>query len=323
FKATLKNLYDHGIRHPTIIMGNYFPNWDPWNTKKPRVYSEKKKLKLKNSMKRRLTLLQEAGFPLKPFYLHTGGNIGFREFYNRAEHKEMLRSFIQEGNAFYKSILGHDDIYHYGLDEAEGERLTKEFEVWQDMREMGAKIYTTIKAANTKIVCDKIDIAVAVHAPTKANAKLMHDNGGQLWVYAQPFAKQGNGYFHRKGYGFGVYFANYDGICNYSFNHWDWRTIPWSMYNTAAPNLSYVMPSADGIIDTPGWEGYREGIDDVRYATKLRMAIAENLNDSPAKKIVALKAENFLDNVNIDSAEFDPYWTRMRIIDFILDLRDD
>ena len=27
FKAYLKNLYDHGIRHPTIIMGNYFPRW--------------------------------------------------------------------------------------------------------------------------------------------------------------------------------------------------------------------------------------------------------------------------------------------------------
>jgi hypothetical protein len=320
FKAYLKNLYEHGIRHPTIIMGNWHPQWNPW--KKPqreRTFNDAEKLK--QNMKERIALLKEAGFPLKPLYLHTGGNIGFREFYDRAKHKKLLKKFIEEGRTFYKKLLGHDQIYHYGLDEAEGERLTKEFDVWEDMRAMGAKVYTTLKAANIPIVADKIDIAVAVHKPAKANAKLMHNNGGQLWVYAQPFAKQASGYAHRKGYGYGVYFADYDGICNYSFNHWGWRTIPWSMYNSAAPNLSYTMPSADGVIDTPGWEGYREGIDDVRYATLLRQKIAEAKNN-PDKKQIAARAKRFLDTVNINADEFDSAWTRLRIIDFLLDLTE-
>ncbi len=320
FRATLKNLYEHGIRQPTIIMGNWYPGWNPWvKPQAPREYANPDKLK--QQMAERIKLLKEAGFPLKPLYLHTGGNVGFREFYHRAEHKELLRKFLAEGNAFYKELLGHDDIYHYGLDEAEGENLLKEFEVWEDMRSMGAKVYTTLKAANIPLVAGRIDVAVAVHKPEKANARLMHEKQGQLWVYAQPFAKQAFGYDHRKGYGYGVYFADYDGICNYSFNHWDWRTIPWSMYNGPASSLSYTMPAADGVIDSPGWEGYREGIDDVRYATKLRQEIVRAASN-PVKKKAAEKAARFLDTVNIDTQEFDSAWTRMQIIDHLLDLTE-
>ncbi len=320
FQAYLNNLYEHGVRQPTIIMGNWYPSWNSWVTPQaPRVYKNPEKAKQK--MTERLQMLKEAGFPIKPLYFHTGGNIGFREFYDRARHKELLEKFIAEGNAFYKKQLGHDDIYHYGLDEADGERLLKEFDVWKDMRAKGAKVYTTLKAANIPLVAGKLDVAVAVHKPEKANARLMHDNGGRLWVYAQPFATQVSGYAHRRGYGYGVYFADYDGICNYSFNHWDWRTIPWSMHNDAAPALTYTMPTADGVVDTPGWEGYREGIDDVRYATKLREEIARAASD-PAKKKLAEKASRFLDTTNIDTQEFDSARTRMRIIDYILDLTE-
>ena len=56
------------------------------------------------------------------------------------------------------------------------------------MRAMNAKVYTTLKAANIPLVAGKLDVAVAVHKPEKSNAKLMHDNGGRLWVNAQPFA---------------------------------------------------------------------------------------------------------------------------------------
>lgn len=319
FRATLRNLKEHGINHPTIIMGNYFPGWDSWRTKAPRSTANEEQ-EMKN-MAYRLNIMKELGFPLKPLYLHTGGNIGFREFYKRSEHQAMLKDFITRGNALYRKILGHDEIYHYGLDEAEGERLVAEYEVWEDMAKYGAKVYTTIKKANTPLVAGRIAIAIAVHQPEKAMSKLMHDNGGQMWVYAQPFARPGNGYAHRKGYGYGVYFADYDGICNYSFNHWGWQTVPWSMYNVPSAELSYVMPKADGVVDTPGWEGYREGIDDVRYATKLRIDIDKALKgNNMSKKQIARQAENYLNTVNIDSPEFNASWTRYHIIDYILEL---
>ncbi|MBP5181439.1 MAG: LamG domain-containing protein [Lentisphaeria bacterium] len=320
-KAYLINLREHGVRHPTIIMGNYFPGWNPWKTKgrqfAPRTTNgDKTRMEW---MKERIRILRECGFTLNPLYLHTGGNVGFREFYKRAEHKKYLESFIREGNAFYKEILGHSNIYHYGLDEAEGERLLAEYEVWEDMRALGAKIYTTIKKANTPLVAGRIDVAIAVHQPEKATSKLMHDKGGRLWVYAQPWAGQPAAFPQRKGYGYGVYFAEYEGVCSYSYNHWSWENLPWNMH--VGRKLTYVMPTADGVLDTPGWEGHREGTDDVRYATKLRQEIVRaKAGSDEKKKARALEAERFLDTVDIDSLEFDPAWVRYHVIDFILDL---
>ena len=189
------------------------------------------------------------------------------------------------------------------------------------MRKMGAKIYTTIKKANTPLVAGRIDVAIAVHQPEKATAKLMHDKGGRMWAYAQPWARHYSGYPQRKGYGYDLYFADYDGVCNYSYNHWNWQSLPWNMHNTSTPNLSYIMPKADGVVDTPGWEGHREGTDDVRYATKLRQEILKAKKGSnKVKKAKALKAERFLDTVNIYAQEFDPAWTRYHIIDHNLNL---
>jgi hypothetical protein len=32
----------------------------------------------------------------------------------------------------------------------------------------------------------------------------------------------------------------------------------------------FAYPTVNGVIDTTAWEGYREGVDDVRYLTKLQ-----------------------------------------------------
>lgn len=315
-KAELENLREHGIRHPTIIMANNFPCWNTWKKpNQPHVHLNN----ADDMMKQRIVLLKEAGFRLKPFFLHTGGNVGFREFYNRKEHKEILRDYITRGNKFFKELLGHDDIYHYGLDEAEDERLKKEFEVWEDMNEMGAKVYTTLKKANVPLVAGKIAVAVTVHSPDAEVSRIMHDKGGLIWVYAQPFARIDSPHLHRKGYGYGVYFANYDGICNYSYNHFSPQRVPW---DDGFP-LTYVVNTADGVVDSPSWEAYREGIDDVRYATKLRQEIRKAKNGSDAaKRKIAEKAETFLAQVNIHLPEFDPGWVRLQIIDYLLDLTE-
>jgi len=34
-------------------------------------------------------------------------------------------------------------------------------------------------------------------------------------------------------------------------------------------DLNFVYPTIDGVIDTIAWEGFREGVDDVRYITTL------------------------------------------------------
>ena len=40
--------------------------------------------------------------------------------------------------------------------------------------------------------------------------------------------------------------------------------------------LCTVYPASDGVIDTVGWEAYREGVDDLRYLTTLEQALEDN-----------------------------------------------
>lgn len=150
---------------------------------------------------------------------------------------------------------------------------------------------------------------------------MMHRNGGRLWVYATPFyATLDKPFLHRKAYGFDAYFADYDGVYNYSYNHWSPELgMPWDK----AESLVYVMPTADGVLDSPGWEGFREGIDDVRYATKLRMEIERNLSSSDTvRRRAAERAKKYLAEINTFSPGFDPGWTRMKMIDMIIQLTE-
>ena len=38
-------------------------------------------------------------------------------------------------------------------------------------------------------------------------------------------------------------------------------------------DICFVYPTVDGVIDTLAWEGFREGVDDVRYLSTLLAAI--------------------------------------------------
>jgi len=46
----------------------------------------------------------------------------------------------------------------------------------------------------------------------------------------------------------------------------------------------FVYPTVDGVIDTIAWEGYREGIDDLRYLATLRKAIGKAEKSAAAQK---------------------------------------
>ena len=87
------------------------------------------------------------------------------------------------------------------------------------------------------------------------------------------------------------------------------------------PDLAFVIGTADGVADTPSWEGYREGIDDIRYATKLRQEIRKAESGSDLrKKQIAVQAGLWLAKINVHAPGFDPEWTRFQIIEWILKL---
>ena len=58
-----------------------------------------------------------------------------------------------------------------------------------------------------------------------------------------------------------------------------------------------VYPTIDGVIDTIQWEGYREGIDDLRYLATLRQSIKHAERNGKDKN--AENAKSFVNNIRV------------------------
>jgi hypothetical protein len=84
-----------------------------------------------------------------------------------------------------------------------------------------------------------------------------------------------------------------------------------------------VYPSANGVIDTVQWEGYREGVDDVRYLATLEKLISEKINSSvPEARAAAVKARDYLNRLkDADLGMRDLDAVRLEIIQHILNLQ--
>ncbi len=77
----------------------------------------------------------------------------------------------------------------------------------------------------------------------------------------------------------------------------------------------------DGVIDTLAWEGYREGIDDIRYATLLKTMAKQILSqtDDLQEKYAARQALQFLTEINFTGDNLNT--VRLEIIEYIGKLR--
>ena len=84
--------------------------------------------------------------------------------------------------------------------------------------------------------------------------------------------------------------------------------------------MVFAYGCGDGVIDTLQWEGFREGIDDIRYATLLKRLAQEACNSRDIKvEYQGRAALQFM--AEIDSASVDMNTARLEMIARILDLK--
>ena len=123
---------------------------------------------------------------------------------------------------------------------------------------------------------------------------------GQFGWYACHHVGVENPAFNRRQYGLGPYRAGLS--CNFNYAH---HLTGWNDRGTQYRAMMLVYGSGDGCIDTIQWEGFREGIDDIRYATLLKqladpMAKSENTEQRyAAKKALYLLAEADGDDMDL------------------------
>jgi len=89
-------------------------------------------------------------------------------------------------------------------------------------------------------------------------------------AYAGPHVGPENPALNRRQYGLGSYLSNFSADFNYAHH-----LGPYNDRSEGYRPMVFAYGSYDGVIDTLQWEGFREGIDDIRYATMMKTLALE------------------------------------------------
>ncbi|HEX2865991.1 MAG TPA: hypothetical protein VHO03_03060 [Ignavibacteriales bacterium] len=171
----------------------------------------------------------------------------------------------------FKSVVekyGYKQLYIYGEDEARGQKLLNQRAGWQLAHELGVKIFVAGYDETFQMMGDMLDLAV-IQGPLKAEqAHLYHSKGNEIYSYSNPQVGQENPEIYRRNYGLALWKAGYDGCMDYAYQknyNSMWNDFDYPRYREE----TFTYPTSNGLISTVQWEGFRQGITDVRYMSTL------------------------------------------------------
>lgn len=259
FLAELRNMLAHGVGNPT-------------------VYQSLDRVGLRRTLEMRRRVGLDAS---TLFYLGTGtGN---------PKTPDELDGLSRRLKAI-KQITGEQGIEHiylYGIDEAKGEKLVSQRKAWQLVRDEGVKVFTAGYAEAFPVVGDLLDLLVMAGKLQKTQAENFHRAKHKIFSYANPQTGPENPEIFRRNYGLELWRNDYDGAMPYAYQ--DSMGFIWNDFDHVRyRDHNFTYPTGDGVIDTLAWEGFREGVDDVRYVTTL-----EDLLERLPKPYTPAAAEAF------------------------------
>ena len=121
--------------------------------------------------------------------------------------------------------------------------------------------------------------------------------------------------FNRRQNGMAAYLAGYSALCNYAHHFGSFNDD-----RTTYKPMVFAYGCGDGVIDTLQWEGFREGIDAIRYAT-LMTALGREASESSdlETRYAGRKALQYLAAFKRESDDLDA--CRMEMTRHIMELR--
>lgn len=120
--------------------------------------------------------------------------------------------------------------------------------------------------------------------------------------YAMQHIGPENPAFNRRQYGMAPYLAGYSAACNYAHHLGPYNDTKGWLYRP----MVFAYGTYDGVIDTLQWEGFREGVDDIRYATLMKTLAAEALkSDNIDLRYAGGQANQFLALMETDKGNLD------------------
>jgi len=298
FAAELKAMYDHGIVAPCMI-------WSP-----EIVYRDEP------LFRKHLQAATDAGMSGRPLYFGDSGMIG-----NPTDPADLaaLRANV-ERTIQIAAEYGFTEVYFYGLDEATGDRLVSQRGAWRVVHEAGGKVIVSGFHGQFDAMGDLLDLFNRAGNPEAEDPARWHAAGHKVWNYANPQTPPENPELYRRNYGLYLWKLDYDGANTYCFmdsSGFQWNDFDDDTYRDHC--LAY--PTVDGVVLTLALQGFREGADDVKYATELRQRATAVLEAGPGGlRAEAQAALEWLEALQPKTADLDA--TREEMVRRIVELGD-
>jgi hypothetical protein len=286
-RAELKNMFDHGVTNPTVYQG--------FN---------------QNLLGKVLEARRDLGMDQQPLYflgMGTGNS-------SDPAVLQALKQRVQDLIAFV-TPYGITDVYIYGIDERYGDELLAQQPAWQAVREGGGKVFVAGgqgPTGNFALMGDIQDLLICANAPSADEAAKWHGVQHLIFNYANPQVGNEQPERYRRNYGLLLWQQDYDGAMDYAYQH-SFGSIWNDFDHIHYRDHVFAYPTVDGVIDTIEWEGFREGVDDVRYLTTLMRLVEEKKADGKDTSFT----ENFLAELK-NSSLVDMDGIRAKIIQHIL-----
>ena len=273
-----QNWYDHNVRNPLYLgIGSYKDlSW----------------------FERTLQQCREIGMQLDPLFEAYSCNV----WPNADRHYHVKRNAAIAAKEF-KRLLGHSNIYPAGAEEPGPQRVVNTRPGWRMAHEVGHLVMCN--GGDRRYYSGYADdFRIAGAFAELRQADFMHRIRGKIGNYAGPHTGPENPEFMRRMHGINLYKKDYDMMYNYAYNE-----SAWNDHYSGCYRITLVYYTKDGIIDTLPWEGVREGIDDIRYATLLlqlaNRAVDEGKQKDVDKYYTGRKALQYLACVDEEQCDQD------------------
>ncbi len=267
--AELKDMVAHGFSN----CQHYFPVTD-------------------ESLRRVLELRSQAGMDNRVLYLKGHGIylLHWEKKKLETEVEAKVRHIVEVAREY-----GVQEVYFYGRDEVTGKDLGVQRNAWEAVHRAGGKIFVAGGRDNLALMGDVQDMAVQSGWPDRKEVEGWHKHGHKIFAYNNPQTGIENADIYRRNYGLIMWKYGYDGIADNAYQHT--YGLVWNDFdNQTYRNHSMTYPTANGVVDTIGWEGFREGIDDVRYITTLETLI-KKAKSSGERSAALADAEIFVEKL--------------------------
>lgn len=266
-------------------------------------------------------LMKQAGFQTQPI-VHRHGLSSYGGQARTPMTYQELMSYKNDAQAwatFYQKNFGHHDVFIGFGDEPSASWIMNVRPLWRVLNEAGLKS----QLAGHEHLFTKGGHMLNLHqvagSPTNQAKAEEHLKVG--FGYTAFYANQHNGSenpaFARRQHGLLSYLSGFTAIHNYQFAYGPWNDRAINLYKPMV--LAY--PISNGLVDTLAWEGFREGIDDTRYATYL-LKLARNAAASGDLDRVYAGRKTLLWLALMDARSQDLDDARLEMIDKILKLTE-